>query len=304
MGRLSLFIASACAAAVCACGSTSPATSAGANAVVARVGGTAITQGLFDVRLQSALTAIQQGGGTTANAAMQAQVRSSVLRSLVLDSIIAGEATSRGLAATPAQVQAQVDADAKAIGGLSTLESQLASAGGSLAQLQDEIRSQLNELRLEDAFAQERAAQAEEQLASGTAFATVAKQMSDDTNTSSIGGDLGAISEAQLGTYDPSFASAVRSLQVGTYTITPVHDAGGYDVIEVYAKAAGSWSVRHILVAAPTPYTVTSRPAWFSEALFVTVAQLCGAGQIHVYIHDAGADPCSGAPSFSPTVTP
>ncbi|HYL71675.1 MAG TPA: peptidylprolyl isomerase [Candidatus Dormibacteraeota bacterium] len=304
MGRLSLFVATACAASVCACGSSSPAPSAGANAIVARVGSTSITQALFDVRLQSALTAIQQGGGTTANAAMQVQVRASVLRSLVLDSIIASEAASRGLAATGAQVQAQVDADARAVGGLSTLQSQLASAGGSLAQLQDEIRSQLNEQRLEDAFAQERAAQAEEQLASGTVFATVAKEMSDDTNTSAIGGDLGAISQAQLGSYDPAFAAAVRSLAVGMYTLTPVHDAGGYDIIEVYARAAGSWSVRHILVAAPTPYTVTSRPAWFSEALFVTVAQLCGAGQIHVYIHDAGADPCSGAPSFSATVTP
>ena len=286
---------------MCACGSSAPSPSGETPAVVARVAGVSITQAAFEVRLQSTLTSIAQGGGPSANAAMQTQLRATVVRSLILDSVIASEAASRGLQVTDAEVRAQVDADARAVGGLSTLQAQLASAGGSLAQLQDEIRAQVNEQRLEDAFAKDRAAQVEQQLAAGTAFATVAKQMSDDVNTSSSGGNLGVITAAQLAGNDPAFAAAVRSQPVNTYSMPPVHDAGGYDVIEVYAKTAASWSVRHILVAAPTPYTVTSRPAWFSEALFVTVAQLCGAGQIHVYVNDAGANPCSGAPSFTPT---
>ena len=51
------------------------------------------------------------------------------------------------------------------------------------------------------------------------------------------------------------------------------------------------------------PYTVTARPSWFTESLFATVAELCGRGQIQVHISDAGANPCSGAPTL-PGVTP
>ncbi|HXN79583.1 MAG TPA: SurA N-terminal domain-containing protein, partial [Steroidobacteraceae bacterium] len=287
------------------CGSQGTATPTGSStAPVARVSGSVITQAAFDVRLQSTLTAIQQGGGPIGNTAMRSRVRASVLRSLILDTVIAGEASSQGFAATPAEVQAQLNADAQAAGGLNSLETQLASAGGSVAQLQDEIRSQINEQRLEDAFAQQRAADVERQLGSGAAFDTVAKQMSDDTGTSAKGGDLGAISAADFSTYDPAFIGAMKSLSPGQYTPTPVHDAGGYDFLQVYAKTPTSWSVRHILVSAPRPYTVTSRPAWFAEALFLTVSQLCGSGQIHVYIKDTGADPCSGAPAVAPSSTP
>jgi len=287
------------------CGSQGTATpTASSTAPVARIGGSVITQAAFDVRLQSALTAILQGGGPATNPAMRSQVRASVLRSLILDAVIAGEASSQGFAATSAEVQAELNADAQAAGGLSSLESQLASAGGSLAQLQDEIRSQINEQRLEDAFAQQRAADVERQLGSGTAFDALAKQMSDDTGTSAKGGDLGAISAADFSTYDPAFITAMKSLSPGQYTTAPVHDAGGYDILQVYAKTQSAWSVRHILVAAPRPYTVTNRPAWFAEALFLTVSQLCGDGQIHVYIKDTGADPCSGAPALGPSPTP
>jgi parvulin-like peptidyl-prolyl isomerase len=296
-------------------GTTTP--TASSTAPVARVGGSVITQAAFDVRLQSTLTAIQQGGGPVSNATMRSQVRARVLRSLILDTVIADEASSQGFGATAAEVQTQLNADAQAAGGLSTLQSQLASAGGSLAQLQDEIRAQINEQRLEDAFAQQRAADVERQLGSGAAFDALAKQMSDDTGTSAKGGDLGAINAADFAMYDAAFTAAVQSLGPGQYTTTPVHDAGGYDIVQVYAKTPSSWSVRHILVAAPRPYTVTSRPAWFAEALFLTVSQLCGTGQIHVYIKDTGADPCSGAapassatpstvpsPSHSPTPAP
>lgn len=285
------------------CGSTPPAPSPtpGGGIAIARVGSSVITQAAFATRLQSTLVSIEQGGGSTSSPAMQASVRASVLRSLILDAIIAQEAAGRGLAASAAEVQAQVAADASSVGGLSTLEAQLASAGGSLAQLEDELRSQINEQRLEDAFASQRALQVEQQLGAGASFATVAEQMSDDTGTSSKGGDLGAITPSDFSSYDASFLAAMQALAVGAYTKTPVHDAGGYDILQLYARTSSSWSVRHILVAAPQPYTVTDRPAWFSEALFVTVTQLCGQGQIHLYATNDGGDPCAGAPTLQPS---
>jgi parvulin-like peptidyl-prolyl isomerase len=271
---------------------------------VARVGATAITQAALDVRLQSTLTAIQQGGGPVANAAMRSQVRSSVLRSLILDAVIAQEAAAGGLAAGDAEVQSEVARDAQQAGGIRALQSQLAGAGGSIVQLRDEITSQLNEQHLEDQFAKQRALGVEQTLATGATFATTAGQFSDDTGTSASGGDLGALTTDALKTYDPAFAAAVEALSVGQHTPTPVRDSGGYDILEVYAVAPGARSVRHILVAAPQPYTVRNRPSWFSEALFATVAQLCGRGDIQVYITDAGANPCLGAPTLPPSATP
>jgi parvulin-like peptidyl-prolyl isomerase len=292
-----------------ACGAAQTTPTPGSSAVVARVGASVITQAAFDTRLKSTLTAIHQGGGPSGNAAMEAQVRAAVVRSLILDTIIAQEAQSRGIAATSRDVQSQIDADAKSVGGLSTLESQLASAGGSLAQLQDEVRSQINEERLENIFAQQRAQEVEQRLAAGEAFATVAQEMSDDSGTNAKGGDLGALSASDLTTYDPAFAAAVKALAPAQYTTTPVRDAGGYDIIQLYAIGSNgqgqqTWSVRHILVAAPVPYTVSNRPAWFGEALFATVAQLCTTGKVRVYLKDAGADPCKGAPVLTPSPAP
>src|SRR5207244_908606 len=157
-----------------------------------------------------------------------------VLRSLILDAVIAQEAASAGLAASNDEVEGEIARDAQQAGGMNALQTQLAGAGGSLAQLRDEIRSQLNEQHLEDHFAQQRAASVEDMLAAGAGFAATAKQFSDDTGTSGAGGDLGAISSDALKTYDPAFGAAVTALGVGAHSTTPVRDAGGYDLIEVY----------------------------------------------------------------------
>ena len=292
-------------AALAACGSAPPTPSTSAKPA-AKVGARTVTLDRFNIRLHSTLTAIQQAGGPASpDPAMVTGVRASVLRSLILDEVIEQEAEYHGLTATNSQVQKEIDTDAQQAGGMGALQSQLAGAGGSLAQLEDEIRSQLNEQRLEDYFARQRAGQVERQLKAGADFATVAGAMSDDTGSNSKGGDLGALSKDQLRSGDPHFSAAVVSLPVGTYTTVPIHDSGGYDVIQVYARTATAWSVRHILVAAPAPYTVKDRPGWFTESLFTAVQHYCQADEIHVYISDAGANPCSGAPSSpaSPSAT-
>lgn len=292
-----------CAAAVAGCG-TPPSATPNASAPVARVGGAVITQAAFDVRLTSTNVSIQQGGGPSGDRAMETGVRETVLRSLILDAIIAQEAAAQGLAVTEKDVQAEIAKDAQAAGGTHQLQSQLASAGGSLAQLEDEIVSQTNEQRLEDRFAAQRAATVEQSLASGADFAQTATQYSDDTGTASKGGDLGPLSGQDLSGDDPTFSAAVHSLAVGAYTTSPVHDSGGYDILQLYAATPTSWSVRHILITAPTPYTVQDRPAWFAASLFTAVAQECRAGEIHVYLKNAGPDPCSAAPDFSTSPTP
>jgi parvulin-like peptidyl-prolyl isomerase len=289
-----------------ACGSGSP-TPSSSPPVVARVGATAITADAFAVRLQSTLTAVGQAGGPSNNAAMTAQVRASVLRSLLIDTVIAQEAAAAGVAATDAQVQSQVDADAHAAGGQSQLQTQLASIGGSLTQLRDEIRSSLNEQRLEDVFARQRATEIEQKLSAGTAFAALATQYSDDTSTAAKGGALGVVSRAQVNGDDPTYAAAVLALKQGQHTDPPVHDAQGYDIVALDGATPTALTLRHIIVDAPVPYTVKERPGWFSVALFESLAQDCAAGQIHIYVSNVGDDPCAAAsasPSPAVTATP
>jgi hypothetical protein len=300
--RVEVALAGVCAIVLAACSSAAPAPP-NASPVIARVGPDAITLAQFNIRYQSACTSIEQGGGDCTGGAAVTQVRAAILRSLILDTVIRQEATKLGLEATPKEVAAEVAADAQQAGGTSALQTQLAGAGGSIAQLQDEITANLNEQRVEDVFAQQRAALVEQILAKGANFATTAKTYSDDsgtTGTAAKGGDLGVLGAAELKTYNPGFASAVESLAVGAYTKAPVHDAGGYDIVMVYSKTPKGWGVRHILIYAGNPYNVTERPDWFTEALFTAVDQLCAANDIEVTLTNAGGNPCT-APSPSPS---
>ena len=294
----------ACALAVVACGSSSKAP-AKPSPIIARVGNQPITLAEFNVRYQTTIVSIEQGGGPPEDAGQTTALRADILRSLIIDTVIGEEATKFKLEATPAEVQAQVATDAQQAGGTAALKTELAGAGGSIAQLEDEITSDLNEQRVENLFAQQRAIQVEKILATGANFETTAKTWSDDTGTNAKGGDLGLLTTANLATYDAAFSAAVKALAVGKYTTTPVHDAGGYDIVMLYAKSAKGWSVRHILVAAPTPYSVMDRPAWFGEVVFAAINQLCVANQITVSLTNAGGNPCTApSPSPSPAATP
>jgi len=275
---------------------------------VAEVAGTRIPAALFDTRLTSALTAIRQAGGAPqpgdrAYAAFLAGVRRRVLESLIVDEVVAQEAAYRGLAATDAQVAAEVAGDARLAGGDDQLRKQLAEAGGSLDQLRDEIRSRMNEQRLEDLFASQRAADIGSRLAGGLAFETAARQMSDDEQSRDRGGDLGALNLAQLGGSNASFAAAVRSAPAGRVS-APIRDDAGYEILRLDAQTSTTRSLHRILVAAPRPYTVRERPAWFAEGIFEAIAEDCHAGRLRVLL-DTGFQPCStSAPAPSATPRP
>jgi SurA N-terminal domain/PPIC-type PPIASE domain len=310
-GRGGGVLVAVCAIVATACASTTTGPSK-PSPVIARVAADTITLAQFNVRYQSTIVAIQQSGGPVENAAQTTDLRASILRSLILDTVIREEATKLGLEATQQQIQAQVAVDAQQAGGTAALKTELAGAGGSIAQLEDEISSELNEQRLEDNFAQARAAMVEQTLAKGANFIATAKTFSDDTGTSAGGGSLGVLTSADLSSYDAAFSAAVKALKVGAYTKSPVHDAGGYDILKLDAVSAKGWTVSHVLIAAPTPYSVMDRPDWFTESLFTALGQLCKANQISVTLTNAGGNPCdtptpspSPAPaSTSPTPTP
>jgi hypothetical protein len=296
-------VAGACVLLVTACSSSTGAPSTKPSPVIARVATDTITLAQFNVRYESAVVSITQGGAGT-NPAQTTALRGQVLRSLIIDTVIREAATKLGLEATPTEIQALIAADAASAGGMSALESDLAGAGGSIAQLEDEISASRNEQRLEDHFAKPRATMIEQALASGSGFIAAAKAYSDDTGTSAKGGNLGVLSAAELKTYDPAFAAAVEALKVGEYTKTPIHDAGGYDIVMLYSKSAKGFGVHHILVYAGNPYKVADRPNWFAESVFTALAQLCQAKQIDVTLTNAGGNPCAPASSSPGPASP
>ena len=263
---------------------------------VAEVAGARIPAALFDLRIGSALTAIHQAGGAPepgdpAYPAFLAGVKRRVMESLIIDQVIAQEAGFRHLAASDADVAAEVAADARSAGGEDRLEKQLSEAGGSLDQLRDAIRSRLDEQRLEDHFAAQRAADVEARLASGAGFEALAGQLSDDEQSRPRGGDLGALNLVQLTASDASFVAAVKAAPAGRVS-DPLRDDAGYEILRLDAQTATTRSLHRILVAAPRPYTVRERPAWFAEAIFQAMDDDCRAGSLRVLL-DVGLQPCA-----------
>jgi peptidyl-prolyl cis-trans isomerase C len=278
-----------------ACGNPQPSAP---DPVVAVVGSTQIHQSEFDLRVHSSLTSLAQAGangsGQSPPPAMVSQVRARVLLSLIMDAVIAAEAKVRQLAATDADVQAELDAQTAAAGGADALRNQLSAAGAGMDQLRDEARSSINERRLEEFFARERAGQALQQvLAPGGDFAAVARNLSDDSSSGATGGDMGAVDAAQLHAAgaDGAFTAAAEGLTPGATTPAPVRDQQGFEILRLDRMSGTTRWLHRILVAAPQPYTVRGRPAWFLASLLETVATECSQGRITVTLKGAGS-PC------------
>jgi parvulin-like peptidyl-prolyl isomerase len=287
-----------------ACGSTASTSSSTDNSkVIAQVGSQKITEHQLDIRLQSAETALSQAGSQTPKSSsdpMLEQVRADVLRSLISDAVITQEAEYRHVAVSNADINGEIASDQSAAGGASQLQTQLSQAGGSLDQLKDEIRSRRNEQNLENLFASQRANDALLALRSGTSFADVAQQYSDDTASNGNGGEVGSVSLTTLNASDPAFTKAVESLSVGATSSSPVRDQAGYEIIRLDSQSGTTWSIHRILVSAPQTYTVMSRPQWFGQSILVALAELCSAHQVVVYV-DQSVQPCSAPASPTPT---
>lgn len=292
------FAFAAIAAAVSACGQTQAAQPK----VVAQVGATTITENQVQLRYQSALTAINGAGAPSGNAAMEAQVRDSVIRSLIFDTVIAQEAAYRGVGATASEINAQITQAETDAGGQNQLQTQLAAAGESMDSLRDEITARINEQNLEDYYAKDRVAMVLSTLSGGADFGAAAAQYSDGSNAAK-NGSLGALNAQQITSqFSSATLDAVKALAVGDYTHNAIRTNAGYEILKLTAPGADSWTLQEILVAAPNPYTVRERPQWFSEEVFQAILDDCQAHRITVYGSDAASNPCS-APSPSPSAS-
>jgi hypothetical protein len=289
---------------IAACGSspTSPPPASGNVAVVA---GTTITAEQLDVRLQSALGDLTQAGAPSGNSQMLTAVTATVIGSLIFDTVVAQEAAKLHLMATAQQVQDRLTQFTQDAGGATQLQSQLAAAGQSVAGLRDEITASINETNVENYFAQVRADEVLQQLAQGVAFDSLVSQYDDSPTSSQQNGKLGPLSAGQVTSeLGANVLTALQPLQPGEYTRTAIRDTAGYEILQVDAVTASTWSLTEILVAAPQPYTVNERPQWFAEEVNYQIYSDCQANQITLfgtYAKVKGADPCTAGVGASPS---
>ncbi len=282
------------------------------NPTVAVVGTQKISEQQYSLRKNAALLSIEQGGGAVSGSAgtqMVNQVSADVMQGLIIDAVIAGEDSLLGIEATPKDVQAQIAADAKQVGGMKALEKQLSQGKSSMAELEDETRSSLNEERLVYYWAKEQANAVATQLSQGTAFDTLAARWAQLDETQSNSSSTTApsytvqLSPKQLTAEGSSFDSSVSTLQAGGHTTVPILTPQGYVFAELVGRQGSTLTLNEIVIAAPNPYTVQDRAAWFEGQVFSLLQSACQDKVIHVYIN-AHIQPCSGVATPSPSVSP
>ncbi len=290
-------------------GSTAHSTT---SATVAVVGTQKITEQQYALRKNAALLSIEQGGGVISGAAgtkMVNQVSADVMQSLIIDAVIAGEDKLIGIAVTPQQVQAQIATDAKQVGGMKALEKQLSQGKSSMAELEDETRASLNEERLVYYWAKEQAQAVATQLTQGTSFDTLASKWAqlDETQSNASSTSIPTYtvqySPKQLAAEGTQLSTAVAHLQIGQHTTLPIQTPQGYVYAELAGRQGASVTLNEIVIAAPNPYTVQDRAAWFEGQVFSLIESACQDHVIHVYIN-AHVQPCSGVASPSAAASP
>jgi peptidyl-prolyl cis-trans isomerase SurA len=98
------------------------------------------------------------------------------------------------------------------------------------------IHNRKNDKATNEAEAGRKAAMLEHKLGSGTDFAQLAMDYSEDTSAST-GGDLGFVPESALNRSDPALKKAVLSMKLGEVT-QPIPFNGGYRILKLIAKEA------------------------------------------------------------------
>ncbi len=201
------------------------------------------------MRLQSTLTAVSQAGGPANNAGHD---RAGASVGAAQPAHRHGHRPGGGggwRGRHRRRVQAQVDADAQTAGGQAQLQSQLASVGGSLdaAARRDPLIAQRAEARGRVRQAARHRDRAEAGLAAPPSPPWPRSTPMTPRPQRRAGSSV-RCRAVQVQGDDPAYAAAVLALKQGQHTDPPVHDAQGYDIVELTAATPTTLTLRHIIV--------------------------------------------------------
>ena len=204
------------------------------------------------------------------------------IEQLVREEIVRQEADKRGIGVRDAALDSRIST-LKAQSGTTSFTAALQRNGFTSDSFHSFQRALLTEVALLHAMAKDRADSVARELNGGQAFATVAARWSDDSGTSTRGGDAGWLRPADIP--EPPLASAVQSLAAGSVTgIIPTNR--GFVIATVLERRTDQLHLAVILVLAPTVdlYSPQGTPSWFTTFVDDRESALQRAGRIELKV--------------------
>jgi parvulin-like peptidyl-prolyl isomerase len=206
------------------------------------------------------------------------------IEQLVREEIVRQEAEKRNITVSDRALDSRI-ATLKAQAGTTAFNAALQRNGFSSDSFRSYQRALLTEVALLHAMAKDRADSAAHELTAGQAFAAVAARWSDDTGTSTRGGDAGWLRPAEIP--EAPLGTAVQSLPAESATGVIATDRG-YAIAAVLGRRSDQVHLAVILVLAPSMdlYSPQGTPAWFTKFIDDREVALRRAGRIELKVGD------------------
>jgi parvulin-like peptidyl-prolyl isomerase len=201
---------------------------------------------------------------------------------LVREEIVRQEAEKRGISVRDAAVESRIST-LKGQAGTTSFNAALQRNGFTSESFRSFQRALLIEVALLHAMAKDRADSAARDLNAGQAFASVAARWSDDSGTSTRGGDAGWLLPGEIP--EAPLAAAVPSLAAGGVSgIIPTNR--GYVIATVLERRTDQVHLAVILVLAPAVdlYSPQGTPPWFTKFIDDREAALQRARRIELKV--------------------
>jgi parvulin-like peptidyl-prolyl isomerase len=201
---------------------------------------------------------------------------------LVREEIVRQQGEKRRITVSDRTLDSRI-ATLKTQSGTSAFNAALQRNGFTTDSFRSYQRALLTEVALLHAMAKDRADSAAHEINTGQAFAAVAARWSDDTGTSTRGGDAGWLRPAEIP--EAPLAAAVASLPAGSVTGI-VSTNRGFTIGTVLERRNDQVHLATILVLAPSAdlYSPQGTPAWFTKFIDDREVALRRAGRIELKV--------------------
>ena len=204
------------------------------------------------------------------------------IEQLVREEIVRQEAEKRGIKVDDHAVDGRISR-LKAQSGTTSFNAALQRNGFTSESFRSYQRALLTEVALLHAMAKDRADSAARELNAGQTFTEVAARWSDDSGTSTRGGDAGWLRPGEIP--EAPLAAAVQSPPAGSVTGIVSTDRG-FTIASVLERRADQVHLAVILVLAPTVdlFSPQGTPAWFTKAIDDREAALRRDGRLELKV--------------------
>jgi parvulin-like peptidyl-prolyl isomerase len=203
------------------------------------------------------------------------------VRDLVDEQLVRDDADRNKVSISDAEVQTEVDNFRKQVKTEADFQKFLNDYGYTLDLIKQQIRARLIEVKLENKLATARTDQALASLQKGTAFADVAKQLSDDASSKDKGGEI-KLTADNLANLDTAVKPAIDAMQPGDTSKQAIRGVNGFYIFKLVSRDAAGLTLDVVYINAPDKdhYRLTARPDWFTAH----ITDLEGKAHIKYYV--------------------